>query len=798
MPSQQLQQASPAQQPQQQPQGMPPQNDPRMSAAMDVVESNIPEYLNPTDALMKRNQAAELAQQAMALMASADRQTAMSQQPPTPPTIAEQVDQRAMEGISGIAQRLAPGMQQRGQQIQKAQARKMLSGGMPSMGAPNMARMADGGIVGYAEGDLVKQAQLTPMQIGQQKFNHRMFQKELDDYNMLKGLETKYSEESNNEGLEKVRLGLEKYKGGRAEEQYMLEQQNKAESKGMASGGIVGYQQGGDVSAPPVPTPGVVPKSAVGDAQIKQFAAEYMAIKGSIDNAQTPEGKMQAQQLLQDLRAQMGNEQGAVMQYIDSTQGSIAAPGMARGGIIGYQQGGKIDEELLALVKPPKGDEVFRPSYPSRDDRIAERERNEAVRAANRANQNEEYNLRRQLAALDIDRAGQDVYIEAQKAKRKGALGDFSGLGSLRAPESFRMQGMEEVEKETPKGTQYDPTGTKSAGLRSGAAQDTPAQDSVNDIISRIADVEYREVPSSALRVPIEDAGLGNISRNPEAERLAEESRKQTQAEAVYAMSPEMKAAYAADRTKRDEYYTAQLDPKRQRDQKINALLAGLATPGGIAKSGIAALQGTTAVDDTALEMQRRRAEEDFASTKEQAGIEREGRVNAFDASTTAGQSAFERASAAVNQASQSLSQLASSEETREQAMAIQQYTIETGNLQLQLDELVRQQNLAEADKTRMRYIVADLQDAQRDIDSNISNLQNSMLLVTEPAEKAAALRLIEAEKVRKAGMQRQIDETFRRIGFPTAGSPPSGSRATGTTGDPETDKLLDQYAPVN
>ncbi len=353
MPSQQLQQASPAQQPQQQPQGMPPQNDPRMSAAMDVVESNIPEYLNPTDALMKRNQAAELAQQAMALMASADRQTAMSQQPPTPPTIAEQVDQRAMEGISGIAQRLAPGMQQRGQQIQKAQARKMLSGGMPAMGAPNMARMADGG--------------------------------------------------------------------------------------------IIGYQRGGDVSAPPVPTPGVVPKSAVGDAQIKQFAAEYMAIKGSIDNAQTPEGKMQAQQLLQDLRAQMGNEQGAVMQYIDSTQGSIAAPGMARGGIIGYQQGGKIDEELLALVKPPKGDEVFRPSYPSRDDRIAERERNEAVRAANRTNRNDEFDVRRQLAALGYDRAAQDKYIEDQKAKRLGASADFResiGLNALLAPEEpFRMQG---------------------------------------------------------------------------------------------------------------------------------------------------------------------------------------------------------------------------------------------------------------------------------------------------------------------------------------------------------------------
>ena len=62
------------------------------------------------------------------------------------------------------------------------------------------------------------------------------------------------------------------------------------------------------------------------------------------------------------------------------------------------------------------------------------------MRAANTANRDDEYNLRVQLAARGINRAGQDQYIEAQKAKRQGAVGDFSGLGSLRAPESFRMQ----------------------------------------------------------------------------------------------------------------------------------------------------------------------------------------------------------------------------------------------------------------------------------------------------------------------------------------------------------------------
>jgi hypothetical protein len=76
---------------------------------------------------------------------------AMDQPPPTPPTVAEQVNKKTMEGVAGLLQRLGPGMQQRGQQAQRQQAREMV-GGMPSMGAPNMQGMANGGIVGYEKG----------------------------------------------------------------------------------------------------------------------------------------------------------------------------------------------------------------------------------------------------------------------------------------------------------------------------------------------------------------------------------------------------------------------------------------------------------------------------------------------------------------------------------------------------------------------------------------------------------------------------------------------------------------------
>tara|TARA_R110000822_G_scaffold200201_1_gene337783 strand:+ start:303 stop:1166 length:864 start_codon:yes stop_codon:yes gene_type:complete len=278
----------------------------------------------------------------------------------------------------------------------------------------------------------------------------------------------------------------------------------------------------------------------------------------------------------------------------------------------------------------------------------------------------------------------------------------------------------------------------------------------------------------------LETTALKNIARDPEAERLAEESRKQTQAAAAYAMSPELRAAYAADRAKRDEYYTAQLDPKRQRNQKLNALLAGFATPGGIARSGIAALQGTTGVDDAALEMQRKQAEEDFARTKEQAGIESEGRAKSFETASAAGQSAFERASAGLNQASQSLSQLATSDETRAQAASVQDYTRQMDALKSQLNVFLQQEKLAEDDKRTAAKLVSDIRRAQSAKDDTILDIQNSMIVYT-PEQRTAAERLIQQAQAEKALLQEDINSLAFKLGLPV--NIPAASGASGASG---------------
>jgi hypothetical protein len=121
-----------------------------MAAAMDVVTSDAEEQvLDPrTLALIKYKDA-------VAAMQAADQLMAASQPTPTPPTVAERTKLAAQQGIMGLASRLAPGLQQQGNRMGAAQAQQAMTGGLAQLPAPNMAGMASGGIVGYADGGAV-------------------------------------------------------------------------------------------------------------------------------------------------------------------------------------------------------------------------------------------------------------------------------------------------------------------------------------------------------------------------------------------------------------------------------------------------------------------------------------------------------------------------------------------------------------------------------------------------------------------------------------------------------------------
>jgi len=281
----------------------------------------------------------------------------------------------------------------------------------------------------------------------------------------------------------------------------------------------------------------------------------------------------------------------------------------------------------------------------------------------------------------------------------------------------------------------------------------------------QVPSADISSLPRSPLRSSVETAMQQRISADPEQARIAEEDRQRALAQAAYQMSPELKAAYAAAKAKDDEYYASQLDPKRLRSQKVDALLTGLAMPGGIARSGIEALKGTTAVDDAVLEMKRQRAVEDFARTKEQAGIEREGRAKSFEAARTSGQSAFERTSAGLNQAAQSLTQLATSDETRAQAAAVQDYTRQMDALKSQLNVFLQQEKIAADDKKTAARLVSDIRRAQSAKDDRILDIQNSMI-VYGPEEKAAAQELIRQAQAEKALLQEDINSLALKLGL--------------------------------
>jgi len=262
-------------------------------------------------------------------------------------------------------------------------------------------------------------------------------------------------------------------------------------------------------------------------------------------------------------------------------------------------------------------------------------------------------------------------------------------------------------------------------------------------------------------------------------------------ANSAYAMSPEMKAAYAAAKAKEDEYYEAQLDPKRLRSKKLDELITGFATPGGIRTSGIAALKGTTGVDDAALEMKRQRGVEDFARTKEQAGIEREGRVKAYEGGRSTFNTAFDRLSGQATQALQTLGAMANSEQTKAQTERLANNKNQLDLTKAKLDSIFQQGRLDEQSRaTAVRLLDSQ---SRRLIDFR-KQLSDVLDTLGTPEEKAALLK----ENAGYIQSQVEVVNAARaELGLPAmplVQTSTGGGGETESTGDPELDKLLQQY----
>jgi hypothetical protein len=344
----------------------------------------------------------------------------------------------------------------------------------------------------------------------------------------------------------------------------------------MANGGIVGYAGPDGSQVGMKPTLGAVPPSAVGDEQIKQFAAQYTALQAGLAAATTPEDKAQSQRLIQDLIRDMGNQHATVMQYIDSTKGFVAprTSGMARGGIIGYFPGGDV---MLDTKYGPV------PSYSP--DSAAFLANRDAERAAAQGRATAKSDLLRTLsreeatrfASLIQELGNQDqaLSIIAEERKRPD-VGNVAGIARMLAGQKespFRVQGIEEVEKATPTvGTQYDPTGTESVGIPFGTAQDTfvPAVGAL-----ATAPVAPQEFTPDALDLLAEGKLTDALNADPDtaATTRGDRLRELTGLDDLMARRIESEKAVRAQKESR-------LTPEETRKRRIQAGLAGLAERG--------------------------------------------------------------------------------------------------------------------------------------------------------------------------------------------------------------------------
>jgi len=196
---------------------------------------------------------------------------------PPPGTVKGQLEQEAMQGArNDVMRSMAPGIQQRGRQMAQMQNRAAM--GIPTQAAPNMPRMAMGGIVGYQAGGDVMVGPPEPnmlQRMGQGLKNMGGNMAESSDILRAAKAGIGVPYENRAAAIKQVRDEIAAQKqnrdpnfvqrmGQKLMDMGLNVEESKAilrkvyddigktyeeKAKGMAMGGIVGYQEGGGVKS---------------------------------------------------------------------------------------------------------------------------------------------------------------------------------------------------------------------------------------------------------------------------------------------------------------------------------------------------------------------------------------------------------------------------------------------------------------------------------------------------------------------------------------------------------------------
>jgi len=674
----------------QQPAGQAPENPVRMAAAMDVVTSDAEEnILDPrTLALIKYKDA-------VAAMQAADQLIAASQPTPTPPTVAERTKLAAQQGIMGLASRLAPGLQQQGNRM----AQQAGGGGLPQLSAPNMAGMAGGGIVGYAEGGAVD----TDVQRYTEQYRAIMA--------AVQNASTPEQKAQLQQRLREIQSTFDPETVARAHMQMS--------GQGMAAGGEVrGFAEGKKVEgAQPKDFVPVLPREGL-PASLEELIAE--AERQDRIRAQAERPRETARNEAGEPPVYVPTEERRAAQRVQGAQPVGFTPTLPREG-----QPTSV-EELIAEAE--RQDRIRTQAERAREQR---RPTDEAMAASldslatgnvdlsdtNAAETGEPMPVGERFASLlklFSDPGGREGQYQpgttgspspaptAQPAREVSTNGSTINLGSLGRDRA-------RPESNAPRATNEVP------------AIQTPQDSgivSLMDFANRPTNTST--ATQSDFDAALEKAALGRaesqLNYDPEQTRRAAEEA----ARAAYGVPAELTELLRARLAALD---APLYSPEEQRRRELRALLGGLASSGYIAESGPAASRAIMGIEDEVRADARTRAEKQF----DLAGSLIEQERTAGQSIYTAGQDAINRAETGANQAMQSgIARLNSLGEVGA-AQALQDRQMQLDVIKAQIEAAAEQKRLGRYDAQTNATLAATVRGAMDDSQSAINTLLQTL-----------------------------------------------------------------------
>tara|TARA_R110002020_G_scaffold257250_5_gene470881 strand:- start:2926 stop:4989 length:2064 start_codon:yes stop_codon:yes gene_type:complete len=672
------------------------QKDPRMAAASELVSSAGLEALG----LPPATEAALNIQEATNLIGSADQLLAQAGKP-TSATVLQQRQQQALDGIAGALARVQQSTPPR---PMRGQPRPPM---MPQQRPPMMGQQRP-----------PMMGQQRPPMMGQQS---------------------------------PVRPPMQGVAG--------MPAPNMARA---AQGGIVGFAQGTEVEE----------KKSLLDRARGLFSGQYSADTEGM----TPEQHLQYLKNLREERIAQGasaEEIQRIEEAIRSYEGTTTSQGMAGGGIVAFAgpDGSEVelDEDLIvqlqaANVAPP------REPIPTIEERRIAREASEAASAARIADRDAEFALRARLANQypNLGVEGIDKYIEAQRTKRLGAVGDLSGIASLATSEPFRM--VDEVDEvdETVITEATDANTPIKSGGDGNPTTDGKEPDVIEDIVTRINEIDV-EAATSPLTKIVSDSAKRTLGRD----RTAEEEQRRQDALDFYGLSDRERDLRQQAADTQTQALAAELDPEVLRQQKINSILGNLSGPGGIIGAGNRGAASRTAFDKRIRDIEAEKALLPIASELETLGMDRAAREKAFGAGTELAKNF----SAEMNTALQSLANLSSVQMSSATSAAIQ-------NARANITALTTQAS-GELAKLREKGLnIRDNREYQRRLREGLAEMEAKIGIAMAELEGDT---LMNAEQKANAQgiLTNSLTAARRQI---------MGEISRGGSEDPELDAIIEQY----